>query len=135
MATLKAGGRIPGLVSITAQADNVTLAEGDPVHITTTYKVVKSDGTKPVIGTIKAITKKWPAALGERVADPLGDVSVQARGWCVDTLKSGNAVAAGIEVGIGVAGKVVATGAGVSKIGVSLSSTTAVDQDIDVLYN
>lgn len=133
MATLKAGGRISSFVKLTLQADGVALLEGDPVHITTTYKCVKADGSKPVVGWVNVANTKRLATGGDLGADTGGDVSVESPGTAVVTTKSGGAVAAGIRVGVNAAGKIAAVGAGVATVGISLSSTTAVDQDIDVL--
>ncbi len=134
MANLNAGGRIPGHVSLTLQADNVSLVQWEPVHVTTSYKCVKADGSKPVVGFVKAIYKEVPSTGGDRVADPNGNVSVESTGFAVVTLPAGAALAtAGVKVGINAAGKVAAPGAGVADIGILLTSAAAEDDDVDVL--
>lgn len=132
MTVKKAGGRITGHVALTCEQPSGTpLVIGEPVHLTGTYEVELADGSQPVIGVVSVAAKKYSG--GSLVGAVPGDVTVEARGVAVWTLKSTGAVAAGIEVGIGADGRVAAAGAGVATIGYSLSATTAAGQDIDVL--
>lgn len=135
MATKKAGGRITGHLALTCEAA-VALQVNDHVHISADYTVSLADGTKPVIGHVSVRNVKrvsTPTSDTFPVANPGGDVTVEARGWNVQSFISGAALAAGIEVGRDAAGDLVALGAGVAKVGITLTATTAAGQAVDVL--
>jgi hypothetical protein len=131
MTTKKAGGKITGTIALTCEAQYAA-AVGDYVHIVGPYEVALADGTKPIIGHVSVKNVKRGGASAFTAQTP-GDVTVEARGWNVKTHKSAGALAAGIEVGIDASGDLVAVGAGVAKVGITLTAATAANQDVDVL--
>lgn len=133
MATKQAGGKITGLLALTLEAQ-VALAVSDPVMVTGDYECGLADGSKPIVGHVSVANVQRQAGTGLYPVEKVpGDVTVEARGFSVRRIKSAGAVAAGIEVGQGANQKLAAVGAGVAKVGISLTAATAVDQWVDVL--
>lgn len=133
MTTKAAGAKITGLLALTCEATEA-LNVKDPVHVTANYTVEKADGTKPVLGIVSVANKGRGADGAYPVSKVPGDVTVEVPGFSVLRLVSGGAIDAGEEVGIDVNGLLVAAGAGVRTIGLSLTSTAGAGLDIDVLH-
>ncbi len=137
MTTKKAGGVIRPYFALTLEA-TYAAAVGDPVMITGDYECDKADGSKEVIGKISAITKKVPAAGGNReVANP-GDVTVEAFGYGVLTFttKTNQAITAGDKVAVDSNGELVPAGSGTATVGIALHGVTATastKKQVDVL--
>lgn len=135
MTTQRSGGKITGLLALTMEAQ-VALDVGDFVHIVGDYEVALADGSKPVLGHCSVSNKKRVSSvMGTSVGNPNvpGDVTVEARGLYVKPVIAGGAFGAGVEVGIGAANTVVAAGAGVATIGISLMASTGDGDDVDIL--
>lgn len=136
MTTKTTGNKITGIMALTVEAQ-VAMTKGAPVMITGPYEVGLCDGTKPCIGFVSVVNVKRSTAAGSMgfypVSNAPGDVTVEARGLQVQTFTAAVATAAGVAVGINGAQKVVVDGAGVSHIGVTLTSTSGNNQSIDVL--
>lgn len=134
MTTKRSGAKITGHLALTMEA-TVGLDVGDFVHVNGDYTVALADGSKPVLGRCSVSNKKrvntsMSTTVG--VDNIPGDVTIEARGLSVETVKSAAAFAAGVEVGIGATGLVVVA-TGVAKLGISLMAATAGNQNIDVL--
>lgn len=134
MATKRPGGKITGLLALGFESQ-VALQKRNPVHIVGDYQVALADGTKPVVGVVsvpnvKRLGREYP------VANIGGDVTVEVRGLFVETITSGGAIAAGVEVSVGAAGIYVATGTAGSSpaVGIALEPATGAGQKIDVLF-
>ena len=125
------GGRISGRIFLTCEAMSV-LAVGAPVMIVGNYQVNLCDGTKPCIGFVEVANVKRTGGVFPVGYSP-GTVTVEVRGWAVRTFVSGDAIAAGVIFGVGAAGAILAGGAGVSPVGISLMPTTAAGQRFDGL--
>ena len=128
MATLTAGGRIAGGVVITVYSD-AKIAAGLGVELAGPYKVKvpASAGSNKVIGQVV----KAARADGE-------DMAIECRGKAVQVMKSGAALATCGPVVLDAAGKpiayVAATHTAADCIyGWNLTTTTAADQDVDIL--
>jgi hypothetical protein len=136
MTTTSTKGRITGALALTMAAD-VALAEGDHVHVIDDYKVALADGTKSVIGTVTVRSVKRVVDATSStfpVATTTGSqVTVDVYGFSVETRLAGGAIAAGADIGINGSGEIVTAGAGVAKIGVALTHTTAAGQELDYL--
>lgn len=137
MTTKTAKGKITGLLALTMEAQ-VATDIGDPVHIVGDYEVEIADGTKPVLGFVSVSNKqRISTSMSTSVGNAKvpGDVTVEARGLMVRTIPSGGAFAAGAEVGIDINGDLVAAGAGVATVGISLMAAAGAGEDVDVLVN
>lgn len=137
MTNKNAGGRITGLLALTCEAA-VSLRVGDHVHLTGPYTVGLADGTRPVLGRVSVSNKRrvlGDATSGSRIeyGVPGGEVTVEVPGFAVHTHPAGAAIAAGTEVGIGAGGALVPLAAGVARIGIALTTTTAAGQTLDYL--
>lgn len=135
MTTTSSGGKITGLLALTCDSATA-LATGDFVMVTGDYAVALADGTKPVLGHVSVKNVKRTSTVTTTsfpVANPGGQVTVEARGLYVKEHVAGAAIAAGVAVGIGAAGALLAAGAGVATIGIALTHSTAAGQAIDVL--
>lgn len=133
MATKTAGGQTTHAKSLglTFEAQ-VAMEVGDGVRITGPYECNKPDGVAAIIGVVKVANKKHSGGVFPSAQVP-GDVTVEVRGYTVETLKSAVAITAGAEVGYNAANELRPVAAGVIKVGVALTSTTGANQDIDVL--
>jgi hypothetical protein len=138
MTTTTTKGRITGQIALTMATD-LALAEGDHVHVVGPYKVGLADGSKTCIGAVSVrsvkrvidnTTSSFPVATTTG-----GQVTVEAYGYAVETRLSGAAINAGADIGIAADGslKTMGAGAGLAKIGVALTTTTAAGQEIDLL--
>ena len=135
MTTKLAGGKITGLLALTMEA-TVALDVGDLVHVNGDYTVTLADGTKPILGRCSVANKGATATpMSRTVGTPVvpGDVTIEARGISVEEFVSDGVFAAGVEVGTADGTTVVALGAGVQKIGISLLASTAAGESVDVL--
>lgn len=135
MVTKRSGGKITGLLALTLEAQ-VATDVGDYVHVTGDYECALADGSKPVLGKVSVSNKKRiSTVMGTSVgnANTPGAVTVEARGLFVDTVLAGGAFAAGVAIGIGAGNTVVAAGAGVATIGISLMASTGAGDDVDIL--
>lgn len=135
MATKRSGGKITGLLALTMEAQ-VATDVGDFVHIVGDYEVALANGSKPVLGHVSVSNKKRVSnVMGTSVGNDKvpGDVTVEARGFYVKKVLAGGAFAAGVDVGIGAGNTVVAAGAGVATIGISLMASTGAGDDVDIL--
>lgn len=135
MVTKAPKGKITGLLALTMEAQ-VALDVGDFVAITGDYEVGLADGTKPVLGHCSVSNKKRVSnVMSTEVGVPNvpGAVTIEARGLYVQPVLAGGAFAAGVEVGIGAENTVVAAGAGVATIGISLMASTAEGDEVDIL--
>ena len=134
MATKRSGGKITGLLAIGFESA-LALETGDPVMIVGPYEVALCDGSKPCVGVV-SVPNVTRGVNGEfPVPNPGGDVTVEMRGFYVRTVIAGAILAAGVEVGYGAASTLVAAGAGVATVGVTLMAATAAGQPIDVVFN
>lgn len=104
MTTKTPGHKTTGLLAIPFEAQEA-LEVGQPVMVTDDYEVEKNDGTKPVIGTVSVPNKKRTSSIsGTSVgnANVPGDVTVEARGFFIDTTtETGSPFDAGVKVGFG----------------------------------
>lgn len=135
MTTKRSGGKITGLLALTMEAQ-VALDVGDWCHIVGDYEVGLANGTKPVLGHCSVSNKKRISnVMGTSVGNPNvpGDVTVEARGFYVKTEIAGGAFAAGVEVGVGAGNTIVAAGANVATIGISLMASSGAGDDVDLL--
>jgi hypothetical protein len=135
MTTKRSGGKITGLLALTMEAQ-VATDVGDFVQIVGDYEVGLANGTKPVLGHVSVSNKKRVSnVMGTSVGNDKvpGDVTVEARGLYVKRVLAGGAFAAGVEVGVGAANTVVAAGANVATIGISLMASTGSGDDVDIL--
>lgn len=138
MVTKQHGGKITGLLALTAEAQEA-LNRGDAVHLSGDYEVEKADGTKPILGYISVANKgRVGSVMGTSVGNPLvpGVVTVEARGFMVREVKAGAAVNAGDEVVVGADNKHVAwddTDPRTAVVGIALTSADDEDDLIDVL--
>lgn len=135
MTTKRSGGKITGLLALTMEAQ-VATDVGDWVHIVGDYEVGLANGSKPVLGHVSVSNKKRVSTVMSTtvgVDNVPGDVTVEARGLYVQRVLAGGAFAAGVEVGIGAGNTVVAAGAGVATIGISLMASTGSGDDVDIL--
>jgi hypothetical protein len=136
MTTTATKGRITGAIALTCAAD-VALAVGDHVHVVGPYKVALADGSKTVIGTVTVTSVKRISTNTTStfpVATTTGsEVTVDVYAYSVETRLCGAACAAGADVGIAADATIKPVAAGVKKIGVALTTTTAPGQEIDVL--
>lgn len=135
MTTKRSGGKITGLLALGFEAQ-VALDVGDPVQITGDYEVGLATGSKPCVGFCSVSNKKRVSnVMGTSVGNPNvpGDVTVEVRGLYVQTVLAGGAFAAGVDVGVGAGNTVVAAGAGVATIGISLMASTGAGDDVDIL--
>lgn len=135
MTTKTPGGKITGLLALTMEAQEA-LHVGDHCHIVGDYEVEKADGSKPVLGRCSvANTQRVNTAYSTTVGAPRvpGAVTVEARGFWVETATASGALAAGILVGIDGDGKIDAVGAGVAEYGLLLTSSDADGDPVDVL--
>lgn len=133
MTTTRTKGRITGLLALTMAAD-VALQSGDHVSVIGDYKVGLCDGTKPILGhvSVRSVHRSSTVlATSYPIVDTTGaQVTVEARGFYVQTTVADAAIAAGAKVGIDASGHLVANGA--SNLGIALTTTTAAGQPIDV---
>jgi hypothetical protein len=133
MTTKTAGGKITGLLALTMDCA-VTLAEGDPVHVSGDYTVSPADGTKRLLGTVSVPAwKRTVTATSDTFAARAGQVTVEALGFYVTTITAGGAIAAGAEVGVNASGDFVTMGASMALFGIALTHSTGAAQKIDVL--
>lgn len=135
MTVKTAKGKVTGLLALTCEAQ-VATDIGDPVHIVGDYEVAIANGTKPVLGFVSVSNKgRVSTAMSTSVGNPVvpGDVTVEARGLMVRTAPAGAAFAAGVEVGINATGDLVAAGAGVATVGISLMASAAAGDLVDFL--
>lgn len=104
MTTKTPGHKITGLLALSLEAQYAAEV-GDAVMISDDYECVRADGTKPVIGRVSVPNKKRTSSIsGTSVgnADNPGDVTVEARGFYVDTTtQTGSPFDAGVSVGFG----------------------------------
>ena len=134
MTTKASKGKITGHLALTCEAQ-VAMDVGDYVHVVGDYEVALADGSRPVLGKVSVANKgRQSNVMGTSVGNPVvpGDVTVEARGFNVDTITAAGAFGAGVEVGVGAAG-LVAAGAGVETIGISLMASTGAGDEVDVL--
>lgn len=133
MTTKSAGGKITGLLALTFEAQ-VAMEVGDPAMIVGDYEVGVADGSKPVVGFVSVANVGRNGPLYP-VPNVPGDVTVEARGFYVRRFTSGGAFAAGVDVGVNATGDLVAVGAGVARVGVSLMAAGGVGEDVDCLID
>lgn len=135
MTTKLAGMRMTGILALTMDsAAGYSAAQGDPVHVSADWTVARADGTKLCLGhvsvtNVKRVGPTYP------VANPGGQVTVEARGWEVRPCVAGGAIAAGQGVVIGAGGIYVAVGtagAGAEVVGIALNGV-ANGQKFDLL--
>jgi hypothetical protein len=137
MTNKNAGGRITGLLALTCEAA-VSLRVGDHVHLTGPYTVGLADGTKPPLGRVSVSNKRRVLGTETTGSDieygvAGGEVTVEVPGFAVHTHPAGAAITAGQAVGIGAAGALLPVGAGVTKIGLALTSAGGAGVAIDYL--
>lgn len=135
MATKTAKGKITGLLALTMEAQ-VPTDIGDPVHVSGDYEVEIADGSKPVLGFVSVSNKqRFSNSMSTSVGNAKvpGDVTVEARGFMVRTIPAGDAFDAGEEVGINGDGDLVAGGADVATVGISLMAAADAGDLVDVL--
>lgn len=125
MATTVAGNRITGHIGLTCWSEEL-IAEGLVVEVVGDYKVALPSGANST------------ALLGHVIVGNKGvtlqdNLTVESYGTSVSVLTSGEAIDAGELVSADTDGKVVATTTAYAAIGIALTSTTDVDQDIDIL--
>lgn len=136
MATKRAGGRITGHIALTCEAA-VALQVDDYVHLTGDYTVALADGTKPTLGYVSVRNvKRTSTATADTfpVGAPGQDVTVEARGFSVQTKLSGGAIAAGAQVGVSGTGALVSVALGhATAIGIALTAATGAGEAVDVL--
>lgn len=138
MTTKRAGGRITGHLALTCEAA-VALQVEDYVHLVGDYEVGLADGTKPVIGYVSVKNVKrvsTPTSDTFPVGAPGQEVTVEARGWSVQTRVAGEAIDAGEPVGASATGALVGVAIdAINKVGIALTSSTAAGQAVDVLVS
>lgn len=135
MATKTAKGRITGLLALTMEAQAATEI-GDPVMVTGDYEVDIADGSQPVLGFVSVANKgRVSTALSTSVGNAVvpGDVTVEARGFMVQTIAAGAAITAGASVGINADGDLVPSGTDIADVGISLMAAAAAGDLVDVL--
>lgn len=136
MATKRAGGRITGHLALTCEAA-VALQVEDYVHLVGPYTVALADGTKPILGYVSVRNVKrvsTPTSDTYPVGAPGQDVTVEARGFSVQTRKSAGAFDAGDAVGVSNTGGLVETTVDATNfVGIALTGATAAGQAVDVL--
>lgn len=133
MTTKTAGGRITGLLALSCEAE-VALQKGDPVMVVGDYEVALADGTKPMLGSVGVANKAPVHGVATRPAQVPGPVTIEARGFYVQTRIASAAFAAGVGLRHGAAGALVAAAAGERIDCISLVHSTAAGQKIDVIY-
>lgn len=142
MVTKQSGGKITGLLALTMEAQEA-MRVGDWAHITGDYEVGIADGTRAVLGHVSVSNhnRRVSDSFSTSVSEPNvpGAVTVEARGFYVKEANAGGAIEAGVEVSVNADGDVVtfdAAAAGADRatvIGVSLTSTAAAGERLDVL--
>ena len=129
MATKTAGGAVTGKLGITCEAGE-DLEVGDVVEPTDSYTVKKptARGSNKILGHVAV------------AADSGKDVTVEARGDHIETLKCGEALDTVGPIVIGANAKVYAYDESASPAdtpdmiyGLNLNKTTAADKDVDVM--